>query len=57
MLRLILVLSIVLMIVVGTAIGLDVARINELRASDPAKLRVIDKFKAWNCVYRGRDCS
>jgi len=51
MLRLILVLSIVLMIVVGTAIGLDVARINELRAEEPSKIRVIDKFKAWNNVY------
>ena len=54
MASLILVLSLVLAGVVGTEIWLDVARINELRADDPPRLRTVGKFTAWNKVYRRR---
>ena len=54
MTRLILVLSLLLLGVVGTEIWLDVVRINELRADDPPRLRVMGKFAAWNKMYRRR---
>ena len=60
MTRLIVALSAALLLVTIAAIGLDVIRINELRADQPYKICTIGKFEAWNRLnkhqYRFLSC-